>query len=97
MPRHRKLAPKPAPLPVVTPETLGELVTLDEVVAASKLSRSTIYRATRRGELRGFIPGGRDPRRAGRMGYRYHRRDVLAWLYGAAGATLPGTSADPAA
>jgi hypothetical protein len=76
-------------LPRVAPETLGELVSVREIVSTGAVSTSTVRRAYRLGELQGFIPAGRDPRRAGRSGYRFRKSDVLAWLYGKSGAAIP--------
>lgn len=96
MPKKRKRpGVRSKTLPLITPESMGELVTVDEIVAATKLSKSTVRRAYRSKELKGFIPTGRDPRRAGRMGYRFRKGDVLTWLYGAAAAT-PDPPADAA-
>jgi len=83
--RERKRAQTAAgviALPRVAPESLGELVTVAEIVSTGAVSAATVRRAYREGELKGFIPAGREPSRAGRSGYRFRKGDVLAWLYG---------------
>ena len=77
-----EVAPRVIALPKVAPELLGELITVAEIVSTGAVSEATVRRAYREGELKGFIPAGREPSRAGRSGYRFRKGDVLAWLYG---------------
>jgi hypothetical protein len=69
-------------LPRAAPESLGELVSLREIVATGAVSEATVRRGYRTGALVGFIPAGRTAGRSGRLGYRFRKADVLAWLYG---------------
>jgi hypothetical protein len=79
----QELGPRVLALPRVAPESLGELVTVADIVSTGAVSAATVRRAYRTGALVGFIPAGKPPGRSGRAGYRFRKGDVLAWLYNA--------------
>lgn len=67
-----------------TLENMDEVLTLADMARISRLSINTIRQAIKRGELQGFLPGNRDPRKTGRgLGYRALRRHFQAWFFGA--------------
>lgn len=70
---------------VLTLDNIGELVTIREAAAATRLSEKTIRHAIVSEALRAFIPGKpRSPLRAGRgNGYRIHRADLQQWFFAA--------------
>lgn len=68
----------------LTLENIGEILTVAEAAAATKLSVIIIRNAILSGELKGFIPGNRDRRWPGRgMGYRVQKAALQAWFFGA--------------
>lgn len=84
------LEKRPTPSPVFTPG-LGdfagpEVLTLGEAARLCRFKPATIRDAIKKGELPGFIPGGRDPGRTGPgHGYRVFRADLQRWFFGTPG------------
>jgi hypothetical protein len=64
-------------------EGLEDVFDIPTAAAAARVTPYVIRQAILAGELPAFIPGGRDPRRAGRgRGYRILKPALKAWLFG---------------
>lgn len=76
MPRHRP----PGSIDVAE---LGDELSTTEAAQLLGVHVNTIRRAINAGTLEARVPMGRDPRRAGRLGYRISRPVLLRWYAGA--------------
>lgn len=63
-------------------EDIPETMSVKEAAAVLGVQHYTIRRAIWRGELEAVMPRGRDPQRAGRMGYRITREALRSWYFG---------------
>ena len=67
-------------------ERIAEVLTLLEAADAVRMTPWALRRAFKSGELRAFIPGGRDRRYPGRgFGYRLTKTELAKWYFGGVG------------
>jgi excisionase family DNA binding protein len=69
---------------MTTPETLPEVITIDELAAMLRVSLPTAYSAVQRGKVPGAVKIGRV--------WRLHRPTVVSWL---AQGCVPGRGGKP--
>lgn len=62
-------------------DDLPDLLDIRTACAALGVSDDTVRGAIRSGELRAYIPRGKAPGRAGRLGYRILKRDLERWYF----------------
>lgn len=87
------LEERPKPSAEFTPGlhdfTGPEMLTLGEAARLCRYKPATIRDAIKKGELPGFIPGGRTPGHTGPgHGYRVFRADLQRWFFGASGVEI---------
>ena len=64
-------------------DSVADHLTIPEAAKLLRLGQDTIRLAITSGQLPAFIPGGREPRRAGRgVGYRIRKEDLQRWYFG---------------
>lgn len=71
------VAPEPPPRRLKLPPEMTKRQVADEL----DISTRTVERAIAAGELKGFIPRGRDARHTGQMGYRFSAAEVERWYF----------------
>jgi len=66
----------------LTLDDLADVLTLKEAADAVGMTETTLRVNIKSGELRAFLPRGKDPKHAGRgQGYRIEKTALEAWYF----------------